>query len=76
VSAFSEMFDVLEHIVRTHTNWNVDLSQEEALAKVVAARVEAEGPVLEKASDDVDEVVSDVKDGVEVAEGKTPPVAK
>jgi hypothetical protein len=70
VSALTELFDVVEHLVRTHTNWNVDLSQEEAVAKVVAARLEAEGPVLEKASDDVDAVVSDVKAGVAVAEGE------
>lgn len=70
MSALTELFDVVEHLVRTHTNWNVDLSQEEAVAKVVAARLEAEGPVLEKASDDVDAVVSDVKAGVAVAEGK------
>jgi hypothetical protein len=76
MAGLSGLFDVLEHIVRTHTNWNVDLSQEEALAKVVEARVEAEGPVLEKASDDVDAVVSDVKAGVSVAEGKTPPAVK
>lgn len=57
MSAFSELLDVVEHLVSTHHVWNMSLSQEEALAKVAKARLE-ELPTLVK---DVETLVSDVE---------------
>lgn len=51
MSALTEFFDVVEHLVRTHSTWNMDLSKDEALLKVAAARTEEElkfiAPVVE-----------------------------
>lgn len=40
MSALSEFFDVVEHLVNTHSTWNLSLSKDEAIAKVAAARAE------------------------------------
>lgn len=40
MSALTEFFDVVEHLVQTHSTWNLTLSKDEALAKVAAAKSE------------------------------------
>jgi hypothetical protein len=64
----TELFDVITHLVRTHSNWNVDLSQEEALAKVVAAKAAALEPDVEKTVSDASTVVGDVETDVKDVE--------
>jgi hypothetical protein len=50
MSALSGLFDVIEHLVSTHSTWNQTLSKAEAFAKVQAAKVEhaasEAGPVV------------------------------
>ena len=38
-NALSEILDVLEHVVNTHSKWNVDLSHREAVVKLGHARL-------------------------------------
>lgn len=57
MSAFSELVDVVEHLVSTHHVWNMSLSQEEALAKVAKARLE-EVPTV---AHDVETLIADVE---------------
>lgn len=40
MSALSDVFDVLEHLVSTHPTWNQTMSRDVALAKVAAAKAE------------------------------------
>lgn len=57
MSAFSELADVVEHLVSTHHVWNMSLSQEGALAKVAKARLE-EVPTV---AHDVETLIADVE---------------
>jgi hypothetical protein len=62
VSAFSELLDVVEHLVATHTTWNQTLSKDEAVAKVLAAKtlhtLEHTAPVLEDGAVVVHDITS------------------
>lgn len=68
-NAVLKLIDVVEHLVNTHTHWNMDLSQVEAKAIVAGAKLdavaEAVTPDVQKLGDDVDVVVDDVKQGVQ-----------
>jgi len=55
-NAVKELVDVVEHIVGTHVHWNMDLSKDEAVAKVVAARAAL-------LAEDVADVARDVEQG-------------
>lgn len=55
--AIGELSDVVEHLVTTHVKWNMDLDKDTARAKVAAARVHA-------VQEAVEELVTDVKEGV------------
>lgn len=54
--ALSEVIDLVKHLVGTHVHWNVDLSKDEAVAKVEAARVAL-------LANDVSNVISDAEKG-------------
>lgn len=60
MSAITELIDVVEHLVNTHTNWNQDLSQVVAKAKIDAARAQEIAKEVAPIADDVDGVVHDV----------------
>lgn len=60
-NALTEVLDLVEHFVNTHTHWNLDMSQVEAKAKIQAARLMA---IAESVKPDVEEVVGDVKETV------------
>lgn len=59
--SISEVVDVLLHIVRTHVRWNQDLTHDEAVAKLEAARVHAVGA-------DVVNTVNDAVSAVDAAQ--------
>jgi hypothetical protein len=61
--SISEVVDVLLHLVRTHVRWNQDLSHDEAVAKLEAARLHAVGADAEKVTGDVQSAVVDVTAG-------------
>ena len=54
--AFSELLDVVTHLVHTNRTWNQDLSHAEAVAKLDAAR-------LHVVATDVADVTQDVETG-------------
>jgi hypothetical protein len=54
--AVTELIDLVKHLVSTHVHWNVDLSKDEAMVKIEAAR-------LALLASDVEELVADVADG-------------
>lgn len=57
--AFSETLDVLKHLVSTHVRWNVDMSHEEALAKLETARLHS---IADDAANAVSDAVTTVQD--------------
>lgn len=54
--AVTELIDLVKHLVSTHVHWNVDLSKDEAMVKIEAAR-------LALLASDVEELIADVADG-------------
>lgn len=69
MSALTEFFDVVEHLVRTHSTWNLTLSKDEALAKVAAAKAEEELKFIAPAVEDAIPLAG------AVANGDLPPLA-
>lgn len=58
--AFAELVAVVRHLVSTHVHWNMDLSKDEALAKLEAAHAHALTGDVVKAVD----VVSDAAEAL------------
>jgi hypothetical protein len=58
---FTELVDVVEHLVRTHPTWNEALTQTEALEKVAAARVSAVAADVPVTVEDFNSLRDDVK---------------
>lgn len=67
MSSLTELLDVVEHLVNTHTHWNLNLSKDEALAKIAAARL---GDVTTLVKD-AETVVEDTTGLIKAAEGQT-----
>lgn len=67
MSALSGLFDVIEHLVSTHSTWNQGLSKAEAYAKVQAAKIEhiasESGPVVADFGETVKALESLSEDG-------------
>ena len=61
--SISEVVDVLMHLVRTHVRWNQDLSHDEAVAKLEAARLHAAGADVEKTVNDAVNAVDAARAG-------------
>lgn len=64
--AFSEIVDVVTHLIHTNRTWNQDLSHAEAVAKLAAVKVHlTAGDVAEVAGDaESGDAVKAVEDGV------------
>lgn len=60
MSAITELIEVVEHLVATHSTWNMSLSQEEAKLKLVAAKAEHLASQVAPVADAVDQVVNEV----------------
>jgi hypothetical protein len=54
--AVSHILDVVKHLVGTHVHWNIDLSKDEAVVKLEAARIAL-------LAEDVAEVGHDIGNG-------------
>lgn len=63
MSVLSDVIDVVEHLVNTHSNWNQDLSKDEAKAKLVAARVADAAGAAVPVVQDVAETAADASTG-------------
>ena len=57
------LVDVVEHLVRSNVRWNQDLTHDEALAKVEAARLHAVAADAVKVTSDVQNAVNDAGAG-------------
>jgi hypothetical protein len=60
MSALTDFFDVVEHLVNTHSTWNMNLSKDEALLKVAAARAEELAKTVAPVVDEVAPIVEAV----------------
>jgi len=78
-TALTEVLDLVEHLVSTHVHWNVDLSKDEAVAKVGAARVALLAADVEKVAHDAESadlvaLVADSQNLVKDAQSAVQPV--
>lgn len=65
-NAVNELLDLVEHLIATHSNWNMTLTHEEAVAKVAAARAHVVAEDVAAVSGDVEQgdAPAAVQDGV------------
>lgn len=70
MSGFSDLLDVVEHLVSTHPFWNQKMSQVEAVAKVASARADATAGVVASDVPDLTKLIQDVEEIKNKVEGK------